>query len=143
MSLDVYVMPMWRFKAGDVETATERLLGRPTKRLTPEGIFTRKRVQGYFARRRAKREVRRVVAEAEEKLHLRIQWHDEGEVVHAEQASWGFEALRAYAKWLYLKDIFPAFDEPPEANFYKHPVMAFKDESRDFRFSHISIISRF
>jgi hypothetical protein len=93
------------------------------------------RVKGYLARRRARRQVRQVIAEAEEKLNARLNWNDDGPTVCAQQAWWGFEALRASAKWLDLRDHLPSFDDPPEGNFYKHP--AWKDDSRRYRFSHI------
>ena len=117
MSLDVYVMPMWRFKAGDVETAVQRLLGGQSKMVTPRGILSPQRFKRFIARRKAKHQVRKIVAEAAKELKTSIDWHDEGEVVYSQQASWGFEALRAYAKWLDLQDNFPTFEEPPENNF--------------------------
>ena len=138
MSLDVYVTPMWRFKAGDVETAVQRLFGDQSHVITPRGILRPERIKGFFAKRRAKRQVRAIVAEAEKELNVSIHWNDDGETVHAEQASWGFEAFRAYAKWLDLREFFPTFDEPPNGNFYEHPAMKCKGEpSRQFRFSHI------
>jgi hypothetical protein len=137
MSLDVYVMPMWRFKAGDVETATQRLFGSRSNVLTPQGIISLKRIKGFLTRRKAKREVRRILAEAERTLNVHLEWHDEGDVVLAQQASWGFEALRAYAKWLDLRDHLPTFDDPPGNDFYKHPAKMWDVEPRTFRFSHI------
>jgi len=64
-------------------------------------------------------------------------WNDEGDVVHSQQASWGFESLRTFAKWLDLQDYFPTFDDPPEDNFYNHPAITWNEEPRSFRFSHI------
>ncbi|WP_252852526.1 hypothetical protein [Aeoliella straminimaris] len=137
MSLDVYVMPMWQFKAGDVESAVQQLLGGQSKVITPQGIFSPQRIKSLFARRKAKQQVRQIVAEAEKELKTTIEWQDEGDVVHSQQASWGFEALRAYAKWLDLQDHLPTFDDPPEDNFYKHPATVWDGEPRNFRFSHI------
>ncbi|MBI5723057.1 MAG: hypothetical protein HZA50_03785 [Planctomycetes bacterium] len=137
MSLDVYVMPMWRFKAGDAETAVQQLGGDKALMITPGGILSWKRFKASLSRFQAKRQVRRIVAEAEKELNIRIEWNDEGNVVHSQQASWGFEALRAYAKWLDLQDCFPTFDDPPENNFYKHPALIWKEDRRTFRFSHI------
>jgi hypothetical protein len=137
MSLDAFVMPMWRFKAGDLETAVERLTGGQSKIVTPGGIFSPQRIKGYFTRRMAIRKVRQIVAEAEKELKTTIDWKDDGDVVHSQQASWGFEALRAFAKWLDLKDHLPMFGDPPDRNYYKHPAMQWDAEPRQFRFSHI------
>lgn len=54
MSLDVYVMPLWRFKAGDVETAAERLLGRESRMVTLAGVLRRNPIKGFLGRRRAR-----------------------------------------------------------------------------------------
>ncbi len=138
MSLDVYVMPMWRFKAGDVATAVQQMFPEKARIISWQGIVSLMRIKGYLARRRARREVRCIVAEAEKELNLRLKWNDDGDVVYSQQASWGFEAFRAYAKWLDLQDHFPTFDDPPERNFYEHPAMIWEDKaSRVFRFSHI------
>ena len=137
MSLDVYVMPMWRFKAGDVETAAQRLIGGKSKIVTPLGIFSPQLIKGYLSRRTARQRVRRIVAEAEKELKTKIDWQDDGDVVHSQQAWWGFEALRAFAKWLDLKDQLPTFGDAPENNYYKHPAMQWDAEPRLFRFSHI------
>ena len=40
------------------------------------------------------------------------------------EQSGGFEALRAYAKWLDYRDLLLTFDLPPEGNYYEHPVMS-------------------
>ena len=51
MAVDLYVMPMWRFKTGDFETPVERLVGREkvwypggaelVRRLNPGGAYRR------------------------------------------------------------------------------------------------------
>lgn len=137
MSLDVFVMPMWRFKAGDAETASEQLFGRASTIVTPDGIFGFGRIRNGIARRAAKRKVRQIVKEVEVQLNTRLEWQDEGDVAHSQQASSGFEALRAFAKWLDLTDELSTFVDPPENDYYKHPALLWNREHRPFRFSHI------
>lgn len=137
MALDVYVMPMWRFKAGDLTTGVQRQFAGKTTLVSPLGFLRLPNFKALLARRSAVRQVRAVVKEAEQSLGVRLRWRDEGEVVFSEQAWWGFEALRAYAKWLDLKDQLPAFEDPPENNFYKHPALKCEAPGRQFRFSQI------
>ncbi len=123
MAPDVYMMPLWRFKAGDLTTGVQRLFPENPAGSTAFRILQLPNIKAFIARRKAARQVRGVIKEAEKALGCRIQWRDEGDVVHSEQAWWGFEALRAYAKWLDLKDQIPAFEDPPDNNFYKHPAL--------------------
>jgi hypothetical protein len=137
VALDVYVMPMWRFKAGDLTTGVQRQFADRATIVSPLGFLRLQNIKATLARRSAVRQVRAVVKEAEQSLGARLQWRDEGEVVFSQQAWWGFEALRAYAKWLDLKDQFSVFEDPPESNFYKHPALKFEAPARQFRYSHI------
>lgn len=123
MALDVYVMPLWRFKVGDFRSPIEATTGIRPKIVTPDGIKERPAGVGWFGRRRARRQVAAIRNAVEAANGTRIQWLDEGGVVYAEQSS-GFEPLRAFAKWLDCRDQLPTFDSPPEGDYYKHPVMA-------------------
>lgn len=134
MSLDVYVLPLWQFKSGSVQTAAQRVLSPRSVLTAALGFLSPSRIQ---ARKRGRELADKLVAEAEAILETKLAWRDQGAVVFAEQASWGFQALQAYAKWLDLTDVFPSFSEPPENNFYKHPAILWNDGQRDFRFSHI------
>lgn len=134
MSLDVYVMPLWQFKSGSVQTAVERVFSGRSVIMMALGILSPKR---FRARKRGRELTGKLVAEAEGVLQSNLIWPDRGAVVFAEQASWGFQALQAYAKWLDLTDLFPAFSDPPENNFYKHPAMLWNEGAREFRFSHV------
>lgn len=135
MSLDVYVMPLWRFKSGHAQTAVGRVFPGMSAIIDAFGIFspTRRR-----ARRHSRDLVNKLVTEAEGVLNTKLIWQDRGSVVFAEQASWGFQALQAYAKWLDLTDVFPTFSDPPENNFYKHPTMLWSEGTHPLRFSHIT-----
>jgi hypothetical protein len=125
VALDVYVMPLWRFKAGDFRSPIEAATGIRPKIVTANGIEEQLARVGWLVRWRARRQVaaiRKAVAAAN---GARIKWSDDGGVVYAEQ-SFGFEPLRAYAKWLDCRDRFPEFDPPPDGDYYKHPVFATK-----------------
>lgn len=137
MSLDVYVMPLCRFKAGDVRTASQRALGRLAHIVNPFGLISPKRIKRLEAMKQGRAATAKLLAEAESMLGVPLQWADKGDVVFAEQASWGFQALQAYAKWLDLQDVFPTFGDPPDNNFYKHPAMLWSEHPRAFRFSHL------
>lgn len=129
---------MWRFKAGNVETAAHRVMRSKAHIFTPMGLLSPFRFKGFFARRKAQKAVREIVTEAESKLKKPLHWEDHGDVVFSEQASWGFQALQAYAKWLDLQDLIPSFQDPPDGNFYKHAAITMDKGSREFRFSHIT-----
>ncbi len=122
MALDVYVMPLWRFKVGDFRSPIEVATGIRPKVATAGGIEERPAHVGWLRRWRARRQVAAIRKAVEAANGVRVQWSDEGEVVYAEQSK-GFEPLRAYAKWLDCRSEFPTFVPPPEGDYYKHPVM--------------------
>jgi hypothetical protein len=124
MGLDVYVMPIWKFKAGDFVSPLEALGVAPA--IIGPGGFTRRNPgarPGFITRWRARRATRRLRREIEAEVGHAVRWNDEGDVAYTRQAR-GFEPLRAFAKWLDYRDLFPTFDSPPENNYYKHPVMS-------------------
>jgi hypothetical protein len=114
-------MPLWRFKVGDFYSPIEAATGIRPKIITADGIEERPAPIGWFARWRARREVKAVRKAVEAANGTRLHWTDEGGVVYSRQ-SCGFESLRAYAKWLDCRDRFPEFGRPPEDNYDKHPV---------------------
>ncbi|WP_422929102.1 hypothetical protein [Singulisphaera sp. PoT] len=123
MGLEIFVMPLWKFKAGDFSRPVEQALGVRSKIVSGDGISEMPESVGWFARRRARRQVdslRKAVASAN---GVSPGWVDEGSVVYSSQSR-GFEPLRAYARWLDCRDQFPDFAQPPEGDYYKHPVMA-------------------
>jgi len=124
MSLDVYVMPIWRFKAGDFSSPISRLgLDVPVFTIGPEGTKrSDRRRPSLVARWRAKRVTRRLGQEISRKVGRVISWSENGDVAYGEQSG-GFESLRSYAKWLDYRDLLPTFDLPPDDNYYNHPVM--------------------
>ena len=126
MALDVYVMLLWRFKVGDFRSPIEAATGLRPKIITADGVEIRPARAGWFARRRARRQVTAIRKAVEEANGTHVQWSDEGGVVYSQQ-SYGFESLRAYARWLDCRADFPEFDLTPDGDYYKHPVLALRD----------------
>jgi hypothetical protein len=123
MGLDVYVMPLWRFKVGNFDLPIEAAVGVRPKIITAEGIEERPARAGWLGRWRARRQVTAIRKAVEAANDAPVRWADEGGVVYAEQ-SCGFDPLRAYARWLDCREQFPEFQPPPEGDYSKHPVMA-------------------
>jgi hypothetical protein len=122
MGLNVYVMPLWRFKAGDIRSPIESAIGLRPKILTADGVYKWPALGGWLERRRASQQVKAIRSAVEAANGNRIRWADDGEVVYS-APSHGFEPLRAYAKWLDCRDRVPKFEPPPEGDYYKHPAM--------------------
>ncbi len=140
MALDVYVMPLWRFKVGDFESPITQALGIAPVVLTidaPDGPVTTHRsgLASWWRRGRARREVEAIRRTVERENGVSARWNDNGPIAYSRQGH-SFEALRAYARWLDCRDRFPTFDEPPEKNYYKHPVM--KEQIPSPRFPHLT-----
>ncbi len=127
MALDVYVMPLWRFKAGYFETALEEKLGCKVTFVSPQGLFSLPNRWRRFRSFTARREVRAVRKAVTSQVGQAINWRDDGGVLYSERPP-GFEDLRAYGKWLDHRDEFPEFLPPPDRDFYKHPVRQLADK---------------
>ena len=125
MSLSVYVMPVWRFKAGDFASPLTKLGIGPVIEVSPGGMTVRSADPkiGFVTRWKARRATRSLRREIEAEIGHAVRLNDEGAVEYAEQA-YGFEALRAFAAWLDCRDRLPTFDAPPENNYYNHPAMS-------------------
>ena len=123
MALDVYVMPLWRFKVGDFHSPVESATGlRPTI-LTAEGIVRLRTRVRWLARWRARRQVAIIRKAVEASSGRPAHWNDEGGVVYSSQSP-GFTSLRTFAKWLDCRDRFPSFEPPKKWNDYEHPILA-------------------
>src|SRR6516165_7360004 len=103
MALDIYVMPLWRFKAGDFMSPIESALGIKPRVVTAEGIHELPRAVDKAKRLSCQQEVADICKRVEAVNKVRIKWKDEGDVQYASQC-WGIQALRAYARWLDLRD---------------------------------------
>ena len=127
MALDVFVMPMWRFKAGYFESPLETKLGvRPTI-VAPGGVYSLPNAWTWFSSLSARRQVRSLKKAVAAQTGVRINWNDNGQVVYSERPG-SFVDLRAYAKWLDYRDRLPEFTVPADRNFPEHPVWELKDK---------------
>ncbi len=93
MSLDIHVMPIWRFWAGEYSTATERLAeqtGAPfTRTGQPKALYNTGEAQQLA------KDVRRWI---ELKTGLSEAWSDDGDIVFSKQFQFdAIHAVRAYA----------------------------------------------
>lgn len=121
MGLDVYVMPLWKFKAGDFASPIEEALGVAPKYASTDGLYERPASISWWARFKARREAVSIRREASRQLGTALRWNDEGQVVFSCQ--WpNFDAIRAYAAWLDRRDVVPEFTPPPNHNYSEHPI---------------------
>ena len=127
MALDLYVMPLWRFKVGDLLSPIEAAIGVRPKIVTADGVEERPASVNWFGRWRARREVSAIRRAVEAVNRTPIRWKDEGGVVYSEQSG-GMGALKAYARWLDCQGLVPEFATAPEGDYYKHPVMSLEIE---------------
>lgn len=135
MAKDLYVMPLWRFKVGDHGSPIEAVLGLRPKIITPEGIEERPASFTPADKRRAQQEVDAIRRAVEAANQVRIEWNDEGSVIYSSQTQ-HVEALRAYARWLDVRDQLPVFGEPPEGDYQNHPVRQL-EPSKPFSCPHL------
>jgi hypothetical protein len=114
MAIDVYVMPIWRFKTGDFQSPLEASGLVPTVHyVTPEGIFTRFDLRKRITRWRAKREVRAIAKAVSAANGNPVSWTDEGNCVYTSQFRGG-DVLKAYIWWLGRQDLLGEFRLPDE-----------------------------
>jgi hypothetical protein len=142
MALDVYVMPLWRFKAGDFQSPIEKVTGIKPEIIslaTPElqeppwylrwlesiGLIEFSGGAGdretRDARWSAKREVSGLKRKVSRLAKANVDWLDEGAVQYARQFH-GTSCLRAFAVWHDHFAEIPEFLEAPDGDFYKHPA---------------------
>jgi hypothetical protein len=138
MALDAYVMPLWRFKAGDftspleeafgIEPAVISLADRPPSQapwyvrlFAKVGIIEPPKPTREERRTAAVREVDALKAQLTAMVGTPIDWPDEGRVHHNQQFHRP-ETLRAFAAWHDHRDELPEFTSPPEQDYWKHPV---------------------
>jgi hypothetical protein len=129
MGLDVFVIPMWKYFAGDFTTQSQRLaaeLGVPHGVASPGSVTMRdpKKKPGFEIRLEARQMVRRIQAKIRFQIGHPAAWNDEGDAVYCAQALVRFEGVRAYARWLDVRDQMPVFEPPPEGDYYLHPVFS-------------------
>jgi hypothetical protein len=142
MALDVYVMPLWRFKAGDFSTPIEENLGiKPTVLAIGESQRPAAPSPPWYLRLAAKiglfeftpestPEQRKAAAMQEvdalkdrltKLTNVRVEWPDSGAVQYKKQF-YDPVVLRAFAAWCNHRDSLPDFHPAPTGNYYNHPV---------------------
>lgn len=137
MGVDAYVMPLWRFRTGDVSTAMQRLFGEKAGVITPDGravqIGEGKPIDKLEERRcrlwveRTKREVARA------RPGSTIDWNDDGPTQYAEQAN-GVLTLATYAMAIQYEDVLGPVTIPENQHPYAHPAWrAFSQNPRPIR----------
>jgi len=126
MAVDLFVMPLWRFKAGYFELPLEKKLGLKLTIVSTVGMYTLPYRWRWFTAYSARREVRSIKKVVAAQTGVTIDWKDDGPIVYSERPG-GFEDLRAYAKWLDYRDEIPDFTAPEDRDFYKHPVWKLSD----------------
>ena len=124
MAVDAFVMPLWRFKAGDFVTGVERLaggVGNVTYFNFDATLSVRSRRVGFFARRRARRDVIGIRKAVERANNCAVEWHDEGATVYNAQLH-DYTPLIDYVWWLDRRDLMPEFphrkSDEEKRNFY-------------------------
>jgi hypothetical protein len=149
MSLDVYVMPLWRFKVDDFVTPIETALGQ--KPIVIAGEEERPPPLPWYVRLLAKIGVLEVGPEHLPPPNMRrllavrqvwalkrkltrltgtaVDWPDKGEVQYSSQFFHPV-TLRAFAAWIDHRDKLPEFLEAPERDYYRHAVWQLEKPSR-------------
>ena len=148
MSVDIYVMPLGRFKSGDFESPLQRVFGAENvTRVTRAGIKERpepETISEALELLVAADEVsfvRRFLDRAALELSLEekvLQWTDEGETQFAEQAVC-LEAATTYASWLSYRDQYPVFEVPDPEGFEAHPVWGLVDDQSNTKHPHLAL----
>jgi hypothetical protein len=141
MALDAYVMPLWRFKAGDFSSPIESVLGiEPTivAPTTPEpgppwylrlleklGIIEitnpPPEPTPEEARAQAIKDVETLKSDLSKLAAKPIEWNDDGGV-HYNKQFHDPTVLKAFAKWYDHRSELPEFLAPPELRYWEHPV---------------------
>lgn len=141
MALDAYVMPLWRFKAGDFTSPIENVLGvRPTivtpAQQTPKPAWYLRMLEKLgvieFAaqplepnpeeiRSKAIEEVEALKRDLSGMIGKPIEWADEGDV-HYNRQFHDPSVLRAFAAWHDHRSELPVFEAAPQLQYWKHPA---------------------
>lgn len=145
MAADVYVIPLWRFFAGEFVPPLARAFGSVAR----VEIATRRIVEvtdkapraGFLQRRRAKRAAASVMRAINAHEPGAGRWRDEGECLYSEQAH-VMEALGPYAVWLDYSDVMTSFEPPlPDRCWGSHQIFdVHQKEKRNLRFHHTHLL---
>ncbi len=140
MGVDVFVIPLWRFKAGDFSTTTADLLGGKVKTVGLDGsIRSSARPKRVGLRRRlgAKREVKQLATMVSRGNRTKIRWRDVGEKVFSEKAHGDYSELRAFAAYVDARQKDPGINTPADGKFSSLPLWKRARDSGGGSFPHI------
>lgn len=143
MALDAYVMPLWRFKAGDFDSPIEATLGIKPTIISPASPLLEPRPPWYLRlleklgiiefvpsvpeptredrRAAAVQEVEALKVLLAGKVGQPVDWLDEGDI-HYRKQFYDPSVLRAFAAWHDHRDVLPEFLPAPKLQYFKHPV---------------------
>jgi hypothetical protein len=150
MGLDVYVMPLWRFKAGDFISPIEVTLGVKPTTIAP-GYGPKERLAPWYLRLLARlgiieilpvsdepspEERRAIAVQQVQSLKTRlteitgtpVDWPDDGKVCYSEQFH-NSSILKAFAAWCDHREELPEFLATSERHYYSHPVWGLPEPS--------------
>jgi hypothetical protein len=86
-ALDLYVMPVWRFKVGDFRSPIEVATGGRPRIVTADGIEERPAAVRWYERWRAKRQVAAIRKAVGAANRTTVQWRDDGDAVDTKQST--------------------------------------------------------
>ncbi len=148
MSVNIYVMPLGRFKSGDFESPLQQVFGADNvTRVTPDGIKRRPEPETIsetlelLVAADEFRLVRQFLDRAASQMSLEpqaLQWTDEGDTHFAEQAVY-LGAASTYAHWLSHQDEYPVFEVPDPDDFESHPVWHLVDDPSSTSYPHLGL----
>ena len=91
VALDIFVMPLWRYKVGDFRSPSKRVQDAAQSSLVPTRLRVGRAI-GFFGRWKARRQVAAIRRAVDAANHTHVRWNDEGGVVYAQQSR-GIEPL--------------------------------------------------
>jgi len=127
MAVDMYVMPLWRFKTRYFEPVMDRFckeMGTTGKRISPGGIEEMGGevvVPAAYDVTVAKNQVTWLQLYVSHQAGSKITWRDEGDVLYGKQAH-GMADLRTFAKHMEVHGHKEGFVPPEPHSEGKHPV---------------------
>lgn len=140
MSIDAYVMPLWRFKAGDVTTAVQRMFGgKASAVVTADGqTLPPGKPIDKLTERRCRLEVERLKRDlARARRGASFDWNDDGPTVYQEQVN-GVPFLSTYALAMQYEDILGPVSMSESGSPFQHPAWGqVRASPRPLRFKHL------
>ena len=127
MAVDMYVMPLWRFKTSYFESVMDRMCreqGLSGKRVTSYGVEElggEVVVPAAYDVTVAKNQVTWLQLYVSHQAGSKITWRDEGDMLYGEQAH-GMADLRTFAKHMEVHGSREGFVPPEPHKFWEHPV---------------------